>query len=268
MLAQLPARRRSAVALIVAVLGLGTCAALAASMPPPLAAVNSYWADVAAGRYSAAYGLIAPGAIDLTSAQFVTNEKAARVVQIQFSGVVSNSTASTATVNVLSLRTIDLEFGCRKWTGSYAMTERAGRWLIERSDITPQPCVGPTKLPVLAGPWGAYQEGYGYVEPKSIFNGGDPTGLVTGIHWETWGGARATGTGEGWYVGPHEDVAHGKKAPAKIVLFHLGTCHGRAAYDAIEWFFPGQKQVGAFVPGDYIDPCTGVYYMDGKAETP
>jgi hypothetical protein len=42
-----------------------------------------------------------------------------------------------------------------------------------------------------------------------------------------------------------------------IVLFQLGRCHGRLAYDAIEWYFPrhGQK----ISPGTYISACTGTY---------
>src|SRR5271155_455254 len=30
---------------------------------------------------------------------------------------------------------------------------------------------------------------------SEIFNGGYPSGLVTGIHWSSWGGAVATGRG-------------------------------------------------------------------------
>ena len=64
-----------------------------------------------------------------------------------------------------------------------------------------------TEQPILAGPWSMDQEGYGHVKPKRIFNGGDPTGLVTHIRWLTWGQRKAIGTGmaEKW-VGPHQDV--------------------------------------------------------------
>lgn len=37
--------------------------------------------------------------------------------------------------------------------------------------------------------------GWGTAEPSEIFNGGDPSGLVTEIHWHGWGGAVATGYG-------------------------------------------------------------------------
>lgn len=44
-----------------------------------------------------------------------------------------------------------------------------------------------------AGPQGA---GWGTARPSEIFNGGDPSGLVTHIHWASWGGASAVGSGK------------------------------------------------------------------------
>ncbi|HTT28498.1 MAG TPA: hypothetical protein VMG37_08820 [Solirubrobacteraceae bacterium] len=121
------------------------------------------------------------------------------------------------------------------------------------------------QVPVLAGPWAPGQKGYGHVKPGTIFNGGDPTGLVKAIHWRSWGGHRATGTGTALWVGPHQFVAQGRfEKGASIVLFQLGRCSGRLAYNAIEWYFPqhGQK----FSAGTYINACTGTYYMDGHPE--
>jgi hypothetical protein len=116
--------------------------------------------------------------------------------------------------------------------------------------------------PVLAGPWAPGQQGYGHVRPARVSGGGDPTGLVTGIRWRTWGGATAVGTGTAEYVGPHQVVANGTEEPARIVLFHLGRCHGRRAYEAIEWYFPAHGQ--RFQRGTYIDACTGTYYQRGR----
>ena len=107
------------------------------------------------------------------------------------------------------------------------------------------------QLPVLAGPWSSGQKGYGHVKPHTIFNGGDPTGLVKTIHWNSWGGRRATGTGTALWVGPNQSVAQGTfETGVRVVLFQLGRCDGRSAYNAIEWYFPqhGQK----FSPGTYI----------------
>ena len=129
-----------------------------------------------------------------------------------------------------------------------------------------QAAEGSSMPPVLAGPWSSYQTGYGHVKPPVINNGGDPTGVVTAIRWTTWGGPRAVGTGRGSYVGPHSVVAGGSYASAEIVLFHLGTCKGRPAYDAIEWYFPDHGE--RFNAGTYINACTGAYYTNGKADIP
>lgn len=117
---------------------------------------------------------------------------------------------------------------------------------------------GAAEQAILAGPWSMNQEGYGHVKPKRIFNGGDPTGLVTYIHWLTWGQSKAIGTGMAEWVGPHQDVAEGTPQHARIVLFQLGSCKGRRAYDAIEWYFPQHGQ--HFDLHDYINACTGTYY--------
>ena len=116
--------------------------------------------------------------------------------------------------------------------------------------------------PILAGPWGPHQRGYGHVAPKTVDNGGDPTGVVGKIHWDGWGDAKTTGTGVGLWVGPHQIVADGTEESVKIVAFHLGTCHGRRAYNAIEWFFPQHGQ--RFSRGSYINPCNGRYYRHGR----
>jgi hypothetical protein len=102
------------------------------------------------------------------------------------------------------------------------------------------------------------QKGYGHVKPHTIFNGGDPTGLVEHIDWLSWGGTRAVGAGIAEYVGPHQSVAEGTQQIAKVVLFQLGRCHGRRAYDAIEWYFPQHGQ--RFNPHLCINACTGTYY--------
>ncbi len=94
------------------------------------------------------------------------------------------------------------------------------------------------QVPILAGPWASDQRGYGHVEPNTIYNGGDPTGLVRNIEWDTWGGAHAIGKGSGFYVSGRQVTAEGRREPMRLVAFHLGCCHGRRAYDAIEWYFP------------------------------
>lgn len=111
--------------------------------------------------------------------------------------------------------------------------------------------------PVLAGPWASNQQGYGHVRPGTIFNGGDDSGLVTNITWSTWGHAEAIGTGLGLYIAPGQYSYEGLREQARVVLFHLGTCHGRPAYDAIEWYYPEHGQ--HFDPTSYINSCDGAY---------
>ncbi len=112
--------------------------------------------------------------------------------------------------------------------------------------------------PILAGPYAPHQKGYGHVRPVTIYNGGDPTGLIEHIHWQSWGGTQAVGTGIAEYVSPTQSVAEGTQESARVVAFQLGRCHGRRAYDAIEWYFPAHGQ--RFNPRQYIDGCTGKYY--------
>ncbi len=81
-------------------------------------------------------------------------------------------------------------------------------------------------------------KGFGQVKPKTIFLGGDPTGLVCRIHWLTWGGRVAVGLGVGWTLTSHESVAEGAPSLAVVVLSRLGTWHGRPAYTRWGWEFP------------------------------
>jgi hypothetical protein len=102
-------------------------------------------------------------------------------------------------------------------------------------------------------------QGWGTIRPRTVFNGGDPTGLIKEITWSSWGGSKAVGRGLGWYVSPTEDVADGHLASAVIVAFKLGTCDGHRTYNAVEWYFPqkGQK----FSSGSYEYWCNGLGYF-------
>jgi hypothetical protein len=99
-----------------------------------------------------------------------------------------------------------------------------------------------------------------------VFNGGDPTGLVTSITWRNWGNGQAVGTGRGVYVAPNQSVAQGKIEPVRIVAFDLGTCNGHYMYAAVEWYFPQHKQV--FNASQFEDVCIGNYYppQNGKLQ--
>jgi hypothetical protein len=125
---------------------------------------------------------------------------------------------------------------------------------------TPQPsATATTPAPTLGQLAGVFAQGQGFgqVEPATIFNGGDPTGLVKHISWQSWGAGKAIGYGQAEYVGPNQSVATGRQKPATVVAFHLGMCDGKLMYQAVEWYFPGEGQ--SFNPAQYEDICTGSY---------
>jgi hypothetical protein len=111
--------------------------------------------------------------------------------------------------------------------------------------------------PTLGRPWAPYQIGYGHPHPRTVYNGGDPTGWVRKIRWTGWGRARAVGVGVSTYVWPGTSVVQGTSRGARIVAFHLGTCRGRPSYNAVTWFFPQYDE--NFEPHQYINACTGKY---------
>ena len=115
---------------------------------------------------------------------------------------------------------------------------------------------GVPTLGQLAGVF-AHGTGFGQVKPSKIFNGGDPTGLVTGVVWSSWGGTQATATGTSEYVAPGQSDAQGSQEQATVVAFDLGTCGGKLMYQAVEWYFPQHGQ--AFNPNTYENICTGTY---------
>ena len=61
----------------------------------------------------------------------------------------------------------------------------------------------------VAGTFGAAAVGFGQVRPTEISLGGDPTGIISGITWQSWGASQATGTGTSTYVAPGQTVGPG-----------------------------------------------------------
>ena len=115
----------------------------------------------------------------------------------------------------------------------------------------------PKPVPVLGAEWQpGGQKGYGTAHPDTIFNGGDPTGLVTGVRWQSWGGPVAIASGTSYDPG-NSIVADSVQRTATVEAFNLGVCHGTLMYQAIEWYFPGDGQ--KFDPHIYINICTGKY---------
>ncbi len=124
-----------------------------------------------------------------------------------------------------------------------------------KSPRPPAPAPGPQ--PLLGTVWSeGGQEGYGTVRPKTIYNGGDPTGWVTDVHWQSWGGPVAIGTGMASDA-RSTTVADAPHRKATVQAFNLGVCKGKLMYQAIEWYFPSQGD--KFDPHHYINICTGEY---------
>ena len=114
-------------------------------------------------------------------------------------------------------------------------------------------------VPTLGIPTAQGQEGYGRVRPAKIFNGGDPTGLVTHVRWSNWGGRRAIGQGIGDFIWPGQSVGGGSiQAPASIMAYDRGSCRGHVAYRKIEWYFPSYGQ--SFEPNEFQEICGGHDY--------
>lgn len=97
-------------------------------------------------------------------------------------------------------------------------------------------------------------KGYGTARPSTIFNGGDPTGLVTRVTWSSWGGPRAVGTGMSYYDPPDKPVSESVREKAVVVAFDPRTCDGTYMYEAVEWYFP--ESGGTFSPTRYLDDCS------------
>lgn len=84
--------------------------------------------------------------------------------------------------------------------------------------------------------------GFGDPRPAVIDNGGDPTGVVTGVTWATWGGEVADGEGTGSYVGPNQSVAMATQKQVLIRASDLTTCNGHPVYKRVVWWFPAEGE--------------------------
>jgi hypothetical protein len=109
----------------------------------------------------------------------------------------------------------------------------------------------------VASVWGASAVGFGQSKPAEISLGGDPTGMLTGITWQSWGGSTATGTGTSTYVAPGQTAAQGVQETATVVASGLGTCGGGAAYAEVKWYFPEQGETLSTGANSTIDACSG-----------
>lgn len=116
--------------------------------------------------------------------------------------------------------------------------------LVSSAAAATEPIVSPKADPYFHNGGLKRTKGFGRVEPREIFYGGDPTGLVCDIHWQSWGGRVARGTGVGWYISGNQSVNEGHEAIATVIASNLGTWKNRPAYNRLRWSFPdhGREQ--------------------------
>lgn len=110
----------------------------------------------------------------------------------------------------------------------------------------------PPPVPVL-GDSDAAAAGFGEPHPTLIAEGNNPLTELTHIHWRNWGASRATGTGTGFWLPDGKPLADARPAPAQIVAFDLGMCHGQRAYLKEEHWIPSHS--GRFNPRDAYPTC-------------
>ena len=98
---------------------------------------------------------------------------------------------------------------------------------------------GAAANPVLGskGFTGPAGQGFGTAEPSKIFNGGDPSGDVTKIHWTGWGNPTAIGIGLDPIFKPGGGY-YDKPAKIELRATDLGKCGARAAYTHLEARLP------------------------------
>ncbi|HUO74095.1 MAG TPA: hypothetical protein VMU39_25200 [Solirubrobacteraceae bacterium] len=110
--------------------------------------------------------------------------------------------------------------------------------LVATATAAQQPIISPKADPYYRYDGLRGTKGFGLVKPREIYYGGDPTGLVCDIHWHSWGGRVARGTGVGWYVSGNQSVGQGHAAIATVTASQLGTWKHRPAYNRLTWSFP------------------------------
>ena len=79
--------------------------------------------------------------------------------------------------------------------------------------------------------------GWGTSEPTEIFNGGDPSGLITDVRWSSWGGSVAVGSGRNPIFKPHGGY-YRRPVPIELKASGLGRCGGQQAYTRLSFREP------------------------------
>lgn len=72
-------------------------------------------------------------------------------------------------------------------------------------------------------------EGWGSERPETIFNGGDLSGLISNVHWSSWGDAVAHGRGRHSLFKPRGGY-YRHPVVGQLKAVRIGDCEGRRAY--------------------------------------
>jgi hypothetical protein len=99
-------------------------------------------------------------------------------------------------------------------------------------------------------------KGFGMVEPRTVYLGGDPTGYVSRLRWNRWGAGKAVGYGQGWC--PGKSVASGHYCATSLHVYDLARCHGLRTYTMMVFYFKPSPR-GRWLVGAKLDVCTGKY---------
>ena len=95
-----------------------------------------------------------------------------------------------------------------------------------------------------------YGYGFGTVQPRSIYNGGDTSGLVEEISWQDWGESTAYGTGLGHQFRPNGGY-YDKPVKVRLQARDLGTC-GKGTSPAYTVLFAQMQERPGGPYGDWI----------------
>jgi hypothetical protein len=122
----------------------------------------------------------------------------------------------------------------------YTCPTTCGTITLTRMATSTQPVLGTTSFGAPSA------QGFGTVKPKTVFLGGDPTGLFKHLSWKQWGKKKATGHGTGFYDPPGKPTAESVKAKVTLVASSLGECQGTLAYRklAVSFLYHHREHAG------------------------
>lgn len=104
--------------------------------------IYGYWDAIQSGDYATAYTYLAPaeGAAVGGEATFVSQHAADPLTSADVVVAVTGISSSSASAQVVRLRTVAPSTGCRDWSGSYQLAKLGGEWLISRATLNFTSC--------------------------------------------------------------------------------------------------------------------------------